>query len=73
MKVGDIIRLDIGNKIRVWEVVGIYLGSARQEDLVGLKSLDLHPGTNGPDVVDEMLVPREMVEAVSKIGITDVQ
>ena len=41
---GDIIRMDIGDRIRVWRVTGIYLGSVREEDLIGIECLDMYHG-----------------------------
>ncbi len=62
----DIIRLDIGKKIRVWKVTSVCLGSEREEDLIGIKTLDMRPGSNGAQVIKEMFVPRHIIEDVIK-------
>lgn len=60
INIGDIIRLDIGNRIRVWRVVGMYLGSVREEDCVGIECLDMRHGA----APKEMMVPRHIIELV---------
>lgn len=64
--VDRIITLDIGDKIRVWKVTGVYLGSVRQEDMVGLKCLDKHNGINGKVDIEEMFVPLDIIRLVLK-------
>ena len=69
MKVDEIIRLDIGNRIRVWRVTGVYLGSAREEDIIGIECLDVHMPSDpsdgtGRSRMREMLVPRHIIELV---------
>lgn len=59
MKIDQIIRLDIGKNIRVWQVTGIYLGSESEEDTIGLKCLDRKMG-----VIKELLVPRHIIEVI---------
>jgi len=65
IEVGQIITLDIGPKIRVYRVTGVYLGSSKEENVIGLKCLDMKPS---PEVHmrtnDEMLVPQCFVELV---------
>jgi len=43
IEVDDIIRLDIGDRIRVWKVTSVCLGSAREEDLIGIETQKNHP------------------------------
>ena len=57
---GDIIRMDIGDRIRVWRVTGIYLGSVREEDCIGIECLDMYHGA----APKEMMVPRHIIELV---------
>jgi len=64
MKVDEIIRLDVGQRIRVYRVTGIYLGSAREEDVIGIECLDMYPATHDGKTVKEMLVPRHIIELV---------
>ena len=63
--VGQIITLDIGPKIRVYQVTGVYLGSAKEENVIGLKCLDMK---HSPETImrtnGEMLVPQCFVELV---------
>lgn len=66
---GDIIRLDIGDRIRVWRVTSVCLGSVREEDLIGIETLDMRPGVvgegmKGAKIVKEMFVPRHIIEDV---------
>lgn len=60
--IGRIIRVHTSNGIRVYQVTGVYLGSARQEHLVGIKVLDKYSGVNGKEDVKEMLVPVDIIE-----------
>ena len=62
MKVDDIIRLNTGKRIRVFRVTGVYLGSAVEEDIIGVECLDMNAGNVSGKVTKEMLVPRHMVE-----------
>ena len=65
MKVDDIIRLDIGKRIRVFRVTGVYLGSEREEDVIGIECLDMLPATvNKRGDAKEMFVPRHIMELV---------
>lgn len=58
--VGDIVRLEQsgGGTIRVWRVVGVFLGGTLQEDVVELETLDRWPATEG-----RLLVPNEILTA----------
>lgn len=57
--VGDIIRVcsDSGG-LRVWQVIGVFLGATNQEDVIELETLDRHENTQG-----RMCVPRELLNA----------
>lgn len=57
--IGDIIRLDIGQRIRVWQITGIYLGAEKEENVIGIKSLDMHMGG-----YEEFLVPKHIIDLV---------
>ena len=65
---GDIIKMDIGNgRIRQWRVTSVCLGSAREEDLIGIETLDKRPGVvgdgmKGAKVIKEMFVPSNLIE-----------
>ena len=64
MKVDDIVRLDTGKRIRVFRVLGVYLGSDREEDVIGIECLDMRPASPDGIVTREMLVPRHIMELV---------
>lgn len=59
INVGDIIRLEVGDKTRVWRVTGVYLGSVREENVIGLESIDLRMGA-----CQELFVPMNIYELV---------
>ena len=59
INVGDIIRLEVGDKTRVWRVTGVYLGSVGEENVIGLESLDLRMGA-----CQELFVPMHIYELV---------
>ena len=61
--------MEVGNKIRVFQITGVYLGSERREDMVGIKCLDKHNGVKGNGMegaidVEEMFVPLDIIELV---------
>ena len=62
---GDIIQLPIDSeRTRRWQVTSVCLGSVQEEDLIGIKTLDKKPGTIGHATINEMLVPRHIIELV---------
>lgn len=62
--VGQIITLDVGERIRVYEVRSIYYGSIREEDVIGLKCLDKKASQVTKCTKDELLVPLCFVEFI---------
>ena len=69
LKPNDIIRLNIGDRIRVWRITSVCLGSVKEESLVGIETLDMSPGAvgdgiKGAKIVKEMFVPYPIIELV---------
>lgn len=65
IEVGQIVRLDIGDRIRVYQVTGVYLGSIKEENVIGLKCLDKKPSPETIRRTDcELLVPECFIELV---------
>lgn len=59
--VNDLIRVRSDNgTVRVWRVIGIFLGGTHQEDVIELETLDRYCNTQG-----RMCVPRELLNAFS--------
>lgn len=57
--VGDLIRVRADNgALRVWKVIGVFLGATNQEDVIELETLDRDRNTEG-----RMCVPRELLNA----------
>lgn len=57
--VGDIIRMPAtGGGIRVWRVIGVFLGATHQEGVVEIETLDRDKNTEG-----RMCVPYQILEA----------
>lgn len=42
---------------RIFRVTGVYLGTGATEDLVGIRSVDMQPGSVNGKTVSEMLLP----------------
>jgi len=66
IEVDRIITLDVGDKLRVWQVTSVGLGSVRQEHIVGIRVLDKHNGVNGTKDIYEMFVPLDIINLVLK-------
>jgi hypothetical protein len=48
---------------RVWRVTGVYIGGTDQENIVGLKSVDLVAGfVSGVGTVEDMHVPEDLID-----------
>ena len=60
MRVGDVVL--VGRN--AFRIVGVYLGGVGAQNLVGLESLNLAPGSADGTVVREMFVPEEMIIAI---------
>ena len=46
----------------MFRVTGVYLGSEKEEDLIGIECLDIGAGNCSGKVIKEMLVPRDIIE-----------
>lgn len=59
--VGDIIRLKIGNKVKIWKVTGNFIGGLNHENLIALKSLTDEYGSAYGIICPETIVPQDLL------------
>lgn len=64
LKVHDVLRLPkSGGGFRVWKITSINLGDERQENVIGLKSIDLNDATTVKPGQKELFVPEAILIA----------
>lgn len=62
--VNDLVRVRSDNgAVRVWRVIGVFLGGTHQEDVIELETLDRDCNDQG-----RMCVPRELLNAIRCLG-----